>query len=116
MTSTKDDQRGFSAIETALVVVIVALIGFVGWYVYHSKQKSDDALNAAASTSQNASPAFKKSTKAAGSTSTTSSSASTSSLQTDLNSATSSSNAGSQDLSNTNNSLNDQSTLTTVPQ
>lgn len=31
-------ERGFSAIETVLIVVIVALIGGLGYWVYHQRQ------------------------------------------------------------------------------
>jgi len=59
MKQLKQDQRGVGSVEVILIVVIVAIIGFVGWFVYHSKQNSDKALDAATSTSQNAGPRFK---------------------------------------------------------
>lgn len=111
MTSIKHNERGFSPVELGLTVVIVVLIGFVGWYVYHVRQTSSKSLDAAASTSANASPRFASNSKAAASGDT-----SNASLQKDLSGATSASNSGSQDLSSTNNSLNDSSTLTSVPQ
>lgn len=108
MVSIKRDERGIAHLETALVIVIVAIIGFVGWYVYHTKQNSDKALN----TSNSAGPRFtyqKTSTAPSGSTSNAS-------LQTDQQGAASSANQGSKDLSASNDSLNDQSTMTSVPQ
>lgn len=112
MTSIKRNERGFSPVELGLTVVIVAMIGFVGWYVYHVRQVSNQSLNAAARISNNAGPRFannSKQTAVSGSTSNAS-------LQQDLISATSASNLGSQDLASANSSLNDQSTLTSVPQ
>gem|GEM_PF-5416893 len=35
----KKNQHGFGAIEGLLLLVIVSLIGFVGWYVWQSKNK-----------------------------------------------------------------------------
>jgi type II secretory pathway pseudopilin PulG len=32
----KTKQNGFSAVETILVLVIVGLLGFIGWYVWHN--------------------------------------------------------------------------------
>jgi cytoskeletal protein RodZ len=43
-------QKGFTVIEGLLILVIVGLIGFVGWYVYQAKQATDENLNTAAST------------------------------------------------------------------
>jgi hypothetical protein len=114
MVSIKRDEHGIGHIESLLVVVIVAIIGFTGWYVYHTKQNSDKALNAAASTSNNAGPRFTK--KATSSSPAASGSTSNASLQTDQQSAASSANQGSKDLSASNDSLNDKSTLTSVPQ
>lgn len=36
----KDDEKGFSALEIVLVIVIVLLIGLVGWFVYKSHSKT----------------------------------------------------------------------------
>jgi uncharacterized protein HemX len=113
MVSIKRDERGIGHLEGVLVIVIVAVIGFVGWYVYHTKQNSDTALNNAASTSNGAGPRFTKNTK---STAAANASTSNASLQTDQQSAASSANQGSKDLSASNDGLSDQSTLTSVPQ
>lgn len=52
------DQKGFSAVEAVLVIVIVGAIGFVGWYVYHSLRTTNNAYNAATKTSNSATPQF----------------------------------------------------------
>ena len=39
----KYNQRGIAAIETVLILVIVALVGFVGYKVYTTKQNTDKA-------------------------------------------------------------------------
>lgn len=64
------DRRGFAAVETLLVVVIIGLIGFVGWYVYHAMKNTNSAYKAATTTSNSASPKFssKKAKKATAST------------------------------------------------
>jgi len=36
------NQKGFSAIEAILILVIVGLIGFTGWYVWNSKKKTEN--------------------------------------------------------------------------
>src|SRR5438874_162501 len=38
---TTREQGGFTAIEGLLLVVIASLIGFTGWYVWHSKNNAD---------------------------------------------------------------------------
>lgn len=38
----KKTQKGFSAIEAVLVLVIIALLGFVVWYVFHTKSSTDN--------------------------------------------------------------------------
>jgi uncharacterized protein HemX len=111
MASTHKNQRGFSTVEGVLVVVALALIGFVGWYVYHTKQTSDKALNAAASTSNNAGPRF-----GSAKTATATGSTSNSSLQSNLNSVNNNVTTSNHSLDSSDSSLNDQSTFTAVPQ
>jgi prepilin-type N-terminal cleavage/methylation domain-containing protein len=50
----RKNQRGYSAIETILVLVIVGLIAFIAWYVFHTKSDTDTTLDTAAS--QNIAP------------------------------------------------------------
>lgn len=51
----KSSQKGFSVIEGLLLLVILGLLGFVGWYVYTSSNQTKETLNAAdKSTSQSA--------------------------------------------------------------
>ena len=59
MGKLSKNESGFSALEVILIIVIVALVGFTGWYVYSSQQKANK--NLAATTSGN--PTFKKVTK-----------------------------------------------------
>ncbi|HVX24524.1 MAG TPA: hypothetical protein VG992_04260 [Candidatus Saccharimonadales bacterium] len=40
-----NNQTGFSAIESLLVLVIVLLIGFIGYYVWHAQKVTDKTLN-----------------------------------------------------------------------
>jgi hypothetical protein len=41
MGKLKQNQSGFSAVETGLILVIVGIIGFTGWFVLHSRQDAD---------------------------------------------------------------------------
>jgi hypothetical protein len=43
----KNNQKGFSAVEGTLILVIIGLVGFVGWFVYDANKKVDDSLNTA---------------------------------------------------------------------
>ncbi|MEO8862901.1 MAG: PsbP-related protein, partial [Candidatus Saccharimonadales bacterium] len=43
----KTDDKGFSIIETFLVVVIIGLIGGIGYYVYSAQQKANTNLKQA---------------------------------------------------------------------
>ncbi|MEK7059705.1 MAG: hypothetical protein AAB971_03035 [Patescibacteria group bacterium] len=52
MTSPKFNQRGFAAVETILIIVIVAIIGGAGYFVYSSNKKTNDTLNSAAKVAQ----------------------------------------------------------------
>ncbi len=45
----KIDQTGFAAIEAVLVCVILGIIGFTGYFVWHAKQNTDESLNNTAS-------------------------------------------------------------------
>ncbi len=47
----KNEQKGFVYIEGLLILVIVGLISFVGWYVWHSKQVTNALLTSATSIS-----------------------------------------------------------------
>lgn len=40
MSKLSKHQQGFSAVETVLVLVIIVLIGLVGWFVYNNHRKS----------------------------------------------------------------------------
>ncbi|MEO7364129.1 MAG: hypothetical protein ABIV43_01325 [Candidatus Saccharimonadales bacterium] len=53
------EEKGFSAVEVLLCLIIVILIGFIGFFVYNT-QKSTDKLNQAATTST---PAVKQTDK-----------------------------------------------------
>ncbi|MCA9325028.1 hypothetical protein KDA23_03110 [Candidatus Saccharibacteria bacterium] len=52
-------QQGFAVLETVLLLVIVAIIGLTGWYVWHSKQIADDSQNKALQASSGTIPATK---------------------------------------------------------
>lgn len=39
------DQRGFGAVECFLLVVILGIIGFAGWYVWNSNKVTEDILS-----------------------------------------------------------------------
>lgn len=41
------NQKGFSAVEGLLILFIVGLVGFIGWYVYHSKNNAEATLSQA---------------------------------------------------------------------
>lgn len=43
----KLNNSGFGAVEAMLIVVILAIIGGTGYYVYHTSKKSNDTLNSA---------------------------------------------------------------------
>lgn len=34
------DKKGFSTLETVLMVIIIAVVGFVGWYAYKQRQSN----------------------------------------------------------------------------
>lgn len=47
----KSDQRGLGGLEMLLIVVILAILGFVSWFIYHSSHKTKDALDKTAALS-----------------------------------------------------------------
>src|SRR5665213_1160694 len=48
----KISQKGFAALEGILILVIIAIIGGTGYYVWHSKNQTDKTLIAASNTNQ----------------------------------------------------------------
>lgn len=59
MGKLKNNQSGFSAVEALLILVIVAIVGGTGFYVYHAQQNTNKNLANDNSTA----PSFKKKTK-----------------------------------------------------
>ncbi len=48
----KKNQKGIALIETLLIILILVIIGFGGYYVWHTQKQTDKILNQAAATSQ----------------------------------------------------------------
>jgi cytoskeletal protein RodZ len=46
----KQKEQGFGAIEALLIVIIVGLVGFAGWYVYNSQKSSNNTFDESANT------------------------------------------------------------------
>lgn len=55
----RDTNLGFSIVEALLILAVVGILGFTGWYVYHAKQTSNKDYSAAASATV---PTYKKKT------------------------------------------------------
>ncbi len=55
----KLNQQGMGAVEIVLILVLAGILGFTGWYVWHSKQGTDKSLTNAGN-SQYAQPATAK--------------------------------------------------------
>lgn len=64
MGKLKNSQTGFSAIEALLIVVIVAIVGGTGFYVYHAQTNANKNLKGDNSTA----PKFKNNSKKAAKT------------------------------------------------
>ena len=54
----KRDQSGFGAVEGLLMVIIVGLLGFMGWYVYHAMQNTNNTYKAVTATNMSTGPKF----------------------------------------------------------
>lgn len=48
----KNTQKGFSAVAVLLIIVVIGLVGFAGWYVYDSNKSENYSENASTNTSQ----------------------------------------------------------------
>jgi hypothetical protein len=59
----KNYQKGFSAVEALLILVIVGVIGGVGYFVYSSQKKTNEALENAAKVSSSVYASTKTETK-----------------------------------------------------
>ncbi len=57
------NQKGFAAMEAVLVVVILAIIGGTGYYVYQANNKATDTQNTAQTNANTAAPHKKKTAK-----------------------------------------------------
>lgn len=68
MTFKKLNQKGFSAVEALLIVIILAILGGTGYYVYHANSKATDNQNKAQTDANTAAP-HKKNAKSAKSSS-----------------------------------------------
>jgi cytoskeletal protein RodZ len=103
MSRIRRNQNGFGAVETAMVIVFVVLIGLLSWYVFHVKRTTDKNLSGSSQA------AAKSGGKSSGGTDNQS-------LQSDLDSLEGTNNQSNKDLSSTNSGLNDSSTFTSLPQ
>lgn len=100
MRKRKRDGDGFALAETLLVLVIIALIGFVGWFVIRAKHNTDKTLDTGSSQASSG--------KSGGGSDNQS-------LQDDLSDINSANNQITKDLNTSNSGLNDSSTFTTLP-
>lgn len=57
---SKFKRNGFAPLETLLVLVIIAIIAFTAWFVFHTKSNTDSTYGTAANTQANSAPAAKK--------------------------------------------------------
>lgn len=65
-------QSGFTIVEVLLVVLILSVVGFGGYYVWHSPNKADKTYDNSSKSSQATSPSSKKTTTNTPSNSSTS--------------------------------------------
>jgi uncharacterized protein HemX len=60
MTHNSINQKGFAALEAVLILVIAAIIGGTGYYVYQTYNKSTDSQNTAHQNAESATPHTQK--------------------------------------------------------
>ena len=60
MKTITSTQNGFAVIEAILIVIILAIVGGTGLFVYQSSKSSDETLNAAAKVAQSSPPKVTK--------------------------------------------------------
>jgi hypothetical protein len=108
MISTLKNERGSGAIEALFIVIILVAIGGTGWYVYKHHPASKTVATISSNGSNPANQAAVSAPLPAGSTNTA--------LQSDLSNITNTSAQGNSDVTSSSSSLNDQSTMTSVPQ
>jgi hypothetical protein len=65
MENMKKPQEGFSAVEALLIVIIVGMLGGVGWYVWHSQNQVDKTYSQTANSSVAPRPTAAKASPAA---------------------------------------------------
>ena len=53
MKSYSKDQQGFGTVEALLILVIVVIVGFVGWFVYNTNQKASKTIDSANQSNSN---------------------------------------------------------------
>jgi hypothetical protein len=46
----KKNQKGLTAIEGSLILILVCIVVFTGWYVWHSKNSANNSYNNSANT------------------------------------------------------------------
>lgn len=97
MGKLKHDHNGFGSVELLLVIIIVAIIGFVGWYVARAKHNTDKTLGTA------------------GSSQVSGSGTDNQSLDSDLNGINNANSQSSRDLNASSSAINDNSTFTALP-
>lgn len=70
MTKTNYSQQGFAFIETVLVLVILAIVGGTGYYIYNANNKTTDTYDAASNSAATVVGKNKAATKPASLTAT----------------------------------------------
>ncbi len=61
MLQTKLSQKGFAPLQVVLAIIVIAIIGGTGYFVYNANKKASDTLNTATKASQSSVPKTHKS-------------------------------------------------------